>query len=280
VFWGIAGPRQHEYLAGLLAADCAVVENRTFRFSWKKAREAVDTGAPPVIGPLDMYHLHFYPQIYRQRHIPIHYLLLVGYDEGAAYVHDTDKADVQAIPLEELQAAWDVNVPGMGKRNRLAVFRIPQDPPPTASLVRKAIADQCRTMLHPPVSLVGIPAMEKLAREIADWPEELGEQVAYKCLRQMREFLNSPPDLEGDHLTAGRDVYVAFLREAGTVAEVDLAEAIRLLEETVGVIPRLAAAIAEDRLVDASALVRRIAVGETKAYEEIGGVAGFAEGEE
>jgi hypothetical protein len=280
VFWGIAGPRQHEYLAGLLAADYEVVENRTFRFSWRKAREAVDTGAPPVIGPLDMYHLHFYPEIYRQRHIPIHYLLLVGYDEASAYVHDTEKADVQAIPLEELQAAWDVNVPGMGKRNRLAVFRIPQDPPPTASLVRKAIADQCQTILHPPVSLVGVPAMEKLAREIAGWPEELGEQVANKCLRQMREFLNSPPDLEGDHLTAGRDLYVAFLREAGSVAEVDLAKAIRLLEETVGVIPRLAAAIAEDRLVDASALVRRIAVGETKAYEELGRVVGFAEGEE
>jgi hypothetical protein len=277
VFWGIAGPRQHEYLAGLLGADYAVVENRTFRFSWKKARESVDAGAPPVIGPLDMFHLDFYPEIYHQRHIPIHYLLLVGYDDTMAFVHDTDKVDVQAIPLDELRAAWDVNVPGMGKRNRLAVLRIPEGLLPTATLIRKSVADQCRMMLHPPVSLVGIPAMEKLAREIAGWPEELGEDVANKCLRQVREFLNSPPDLEGDHLTAGRDLYVAFLREAGPMAGLDLAEAIRRLEETMGIIPRLAEAIAEDRLEDASAFVRRIAVGEAKAYEGLASIVGFAD---
>jgi hypothetical protein len=279
VYWGIAGPRQHEYLAGLFCAEYAVVENRTFRFSWKKAREAVDAGAAPVIGPLDMFHLHFYPEIYRQRHIPIHYLLLLGYDHDVAYVHDTDKDDVQALPLDELKAAWDVNVPGMGKRNRLAVLNIPRDLPPTGTLIRTSIADQCRTMLNPPVSLVGIPAMEKLAREIARWPEELGEEVANKCLRQMREFLNSPPDLEGDHLTAGRDLYVAFLQEAGPMAGLELAEAIRRLEATIGIIPLLAEAIAEDRLEDASALVRRIAVGESEAYEELGRIVGFAKSE-
>jgi hypothetical protein len=119
--------------------------------------------------------------------------------------------------------------------------------------------------------------MEKLAREIAGWPEELGEDVANKCLRQVREFLNSPPDLEGDHLTAGRDLYVAFLREAGPMAGLDLAEAIRRLEETMGIIPRLAEAIAEDRLEDASAFVRRIAVGEAKAYEGLASIVGFAD---
>ena len=121
--------------------------------------------------------------------------------------------------------------------------------------------------------------MEKLAREIAGWPEELGEDVANKCLHQVREFLNSPPDLEGDHMTAGRDLYVAFLREAGPMAGLDLAEAIGGLEETIGIIPRLAEAIAEDRLEDASALFRRIAVGEAEAYEELGSIVEFAESE-
>ena len=30
---------------------------------------------------VDMFHLHFYEDIYHKRHIPIHYVLLVGYDE-------------------------------------------------------------------------------------------------------------------------------------------------------------------------------------------------------
>jgi hypothetical protein len=207
VYWGVAGPRQHRYLAELLDAGYTEVENRSFEFSWRKAREAVDAGTPPVIGPLDMFHLHFYEPIYRQRHIPIHYLLLIGYDDEKAYVYDTGHDDVQTVPLNELEQAWDVNVPGLGKRNRLAIFDIPESFASTDELIRKSITDQYQGMLHPPVSMVGIPAMKKVAREIARWPQELGDAIADKCLRQVREYLNSPPDPEGDHLTAGRDIY-------------------------------------------------------------------------
>ena len=99
--------------------------------------------------------------IYHQRHIPIHYLLLVGYDDSNAYVHDTGMQAVQAIPLTELEMAWNVNVPGLGKRNRLAILDIPKEIAPTDELIRRSIGDQCKTMLKPPVSMIGIPAMEK-----------------------------------------------------------------------------------------------------------------------
>jgi len=175
VYWGIATPRQHRYLAELLEADLAEIEKRTFKFSWGKARAALDAGTPPVLGPLDMFHLHYYESIYHQRHIPIHLVLLVGYDDERAYVHDTDTDDVQAIPLEELQLAWDVNVPALGKRNRLVVLDVPQDLPATDTLVRRSIADQCASMLHPPVSMVGIPAMKKVAREITGGRRSSGQ---------------------------------------------------------------------------------------------------------
>lgn len=56
---------------------------------------------------------------------PIHYVLLVRFDDQNAYVHDTDKPSVQTIPLEELRLSWNVNVPAMGKKNRLVTFSIP-----------------------------------------------------------------------------------------------------------------------------------------------------------
>jgi len=90
VYWGTASPRQHKYLADLFEAEYTELENRSFKFTWKKAQEAMDAGIPPILGPLDMFYLHFYEGIYHQRHIPIHYLLLVGYDAENAYVHDTD----------------------------------------------------------------------------------------------------------------------------------------------------------------------------------------------
>jgi hypothetical protein len=279
VYWGVAGHRQHKYLAELLDAGYTVIENRSFKFSWKKAREAVDAGTPPVFGPLDMFYLPFYESMYHKRHIPIHYELLVGYEDEKAYVHDTDKSGVQEIPLNELQLAWDVSVPGLGKRNRLAVFDMPRELAPTDALIRKSIADECQTMLRPPVSMVGIPAMKKVAREIASWPEELGEDIASKCLRQVREYLNSPPDLEGDHLTAGRDQYIRFLQEAGAMAGLDFTEAINRLHESIAAIPRLAEAIRQNRLEDAVGYFHCIAEVETEAYaclSEIVGATGLS----
>jgi hypothetical protein len=266
VYWGVASPRQHRYLADLLGASCTEIEDRSFRFSWQKACQAVDAGTPPVLGPLDMYHLPFYDELYHKRHIPIHYLLLVGYDDQRAYVHDTDLAEVQELQLDELELAWDVHVPGLGKRSRLVTMDVPSELPPDAELIRQSIADQCETMLRPPVSMLGIPAMRKLAREIANWPRELGDEAAAKCLLQVREYLNSPPDLEGSNLTAGRHIYVRFLQEAVDLAGLEIQEAIDRLQETIATVPQLAAAVREHHLEEAASCFARIADGEAEAY--------------
>ncbi len=278
VYTGNATSRQHRHLTELFNADLAGIENRAFKFSWSKVREAIDAGKPSVLGPLDMFHLHYYEDIYHHRHIPIHYVLLVGCDDQKAYVHDTDKADVQAIPLDELQLAWDVNVPGLGKRNRLVTMDIPQQLMPSDMLIRRAIADQCQTMLHPPVSLVGIPAMKKLAREITRWPEELGMVTAAKCLRQVREYLSSPPDLEGHHLTAGRDLYITFLQEAQALAGLDFSKAIDCLHKSIATIPALAEAICQQDLEQAAACFGRVAEVEAQAYSELSKVIGVFQG--
>jgi hypothetical protein len=267
IYWGVAGPRQHKYLAELFEASYTELENRTFKHSWKKAKEAVDAGNPPILGPLDMFYLHFYDEIYHQRHIPIHYLLLVGYDDENAYVHDTDLDDVQTIPLDELEQAWNVNIPGLGKRNRLVTMSIPQEIASNNALIRRSIGDQCKTMLKPPVSMIGIPAMEKVSREIAQWPQVLGEGVADSCLQQVREYLNSPPDLLGNHLTAGRDIYITFLEQAGVMTSLDFSAAIKRFQVAMGLIPKIAEAIQHDDLKDTAAGFASVAGEEKEAYK-------------
>ena len=274
VYWGNSTPRQHRYLAELLGVTFIEIENRSFKFSWGRAREAVEAGTPPVLGPLDMFHLHFYEEIYHRRHIPIHYLLLVGYGDDAAYVRDTGQDDVQEIPLVDLQLAWDVNVPGLGKRNRQAILDIPTALPSTAALICRSLADECRAMLQPPVSMLGLPAMKKVAREIAHWEEELGQETAAKCLRQVREYLSSPPDPEGGHLTAGRDLYITFLHEAGAMANLDFSAAIDRLRRSQAAIPALAEAIRRNDLEEAADCFRRIAEAEEEGYLALGSIVG------
>ncbi len=274
VYTGIATPRQHRYLAELLGMDLKVVENRAFKFAWGLAQAALDQGKPPILGPLDMFHLPYYSELYHRRHIPIHFVLLVGYDRETAYLHDTGEEAVQAVPLAELQRAWDVNSPGLGKRNRLTILEIPNELPPDAALIRKSVADECRMMLHPPVSMVGIPAMKKLAREIVHWPVALGDEAAAHCLLQVREYLNMPPDLEGNHLTAGRDVYIEFLKEAGEMSGLDFSPAVRWLGTSMAAVPDLAGAIRRADLEQAAAGFEHMAEWETAAFREMARVVG------
>jgi hypothetical protein len=124
-------------------------------------------------------------------------------------------------------------------------------------------------MLHPPVSMLGIPAMKKIAAEIAGWPEELGAETADRCLRQVREYLSSPPDAEGRHLTAGRDRYVAFLQDAGEMAGIDFSRAIQRLCESMEAVPELAGAIERRDLQRAGTCFERMAAAETAAYREL-----------
>jgi hypothetical protein len=106
-----------------------------------------------------MFHLPFNPGIYHLRHIRIHFVLLVGCYGEHAIVLNTSWDEVQQISLDELELAWNVNVPGMGKHNRLATFNLTDELGPTDRLVTKAIHDQCQLMLKPPVSILGIPTM-------------------------------------------------------------------------------------------------------------------------
>ncbi len=269
VYWGAAPPHQHADLAELLGAACTVSEGCTFKHAWDQACRALEAGTPPVLGPLDMYHLPYYRHIYHRRHIPIHYLLLVGFDERNAYVYDTDKADLQAVPLEELRLAWDVNVPAMGKRNRLVVFDIPQTLPPDAALVRRTIADKCRFMQHPPTGLMGIKGMRTLARQMVGWPLELGETAADACLLQVREYLNTPPDLSGDNLTAARYLYVTFLEEAGEMAGLDFSGPVGQLRRSMAEVPLVAQALQSGELEKAAGSVERMAGFEEQAYSQL-----------
>lgn len=269
MFTGNATPRQHRYLAELLGASFSENEGRSYKTAWKKAQEALDAGNPPILGPLDMFHLHYYSSLYQHQHVPIHFVLLVGYDDTNAFILDTGFPETQAIPLDELRLAWDVNTPGVGRRNRVAVLEIPQGLASVDAIVRKAIADQCQTMLRPLVSMLGIPAMLKLADEIVHWPKELGEQTARECLHQVREYLNSPPDAQGDHLTAGRDHYTAFLHEAGGFTGLDFATPIEYLSQSMAIIPGLARAISRGELDAASQCFRQMAAFETQAFQEL-----------
>ena len=186
VYWGNNSRYLLQDLSQIIGFTQLVSEGKSFRKEFPKIKEYLDNDEPVMVGALDMFYLHYYPELYEREHVPIHYLLVVGYDDEmqVVYAHDCSISGVQEIPYAEFEKSLDVNVPGMSKRNTYRVFRLPQRMPPEVEIAEKGFAHKASRMLKPPVSMFGIPAMRKLAKEIVSWADKdcYNHMVAYAGL--------------------------------------------------------------------------------------------------
>jgi len=226
VFWGMQIAKyQYKALADVVGFDWQMLEGRSFRYSFARAKESIDQGIPTLLGAVDMYNLPYYERFYHKIHIPFHHVLMVGYDDTQeqVLVLDCDRAEAQAIPYADLEAAWNVHIPGMSKRNTFYTFKFNGQVADVESIAHEGLRKHSAFMLNPPTSMFGIKGMRKLVRELRQWPAELGRAQTEVCLRHLVEFTGVPPmppfrligwqgDEPEDH-TAGRVGFAQLLRQ-------------------------------------------------------------------
>jgi hypothetical protein len=290
VFWGAQIAKyQYEELAGVVGFRWEMVAGRSFPFTLKRAKQAIDQGNPALLGALDMYHLPYYDKFYHMYHIPIHHVLMVGYDDEreAILVLDCDRADLQLVPYTDLEPAWNVNVPGLGKKNTFYTFYFDDQVADVETIARKGLAKRATEMLEAPVSMLGIKGMRKLARELAQWPEELTSNQLECSLRHLAEFTGFPPmppnRLTGYHDASdnhggGRDIFAGLLRRmAADCTEPAWTEAANLFDQSSRTLEEMTDIIVDfllgerDYLNPASTAIMAIADLEEQAFELIAG---------
>lgn len=218
VYWG-ANPK---YLLGdlenIIGFKQVLTENKVFKNTFPKLKQYIDNGQPVVAGALDMYYLHYYRDIYKKQHIPIHYVLVVGYDDQKeeVYIHDCTFDGVQNVSYEEFEKSLNVNVPGMSKKNTIRAFILPDKLPSKLETARKGFNLRAEKMLNPPVSMLGIPAMKKLSKEIFNWENE-------KCFDHLVTYATIPPHLpESFENSNGMRFWKSrVINELGTKYEMD-----------------------------------------------------------
>jgi hypothetical protein len=195
IFWGATTQQQYETLKDVVGFKWSLVEGRSYSYAFGRAKEYVDQGVPVILGALDMYHLPYHEKFYHNFHVPIHYVLMVGYDDEqeAVLVHDCDRAEIQKIPYQDLQLAWNVNVPGLSKKNTLFTLEFDGQTADVATIVHEGLRKKANFMLEPPVSMFGIKGIRKLARELLHWSEELSEEQFDASLRHLVEYTGFPP---------------------------------------------------------------------------------------
>ncbi len=188
VFWGANPKYLIKDLASIIGFEDEVIEGRSFDFTFSRVEEFINRGQPVVAGALDMYYLHYYPDLYGKQHVPIHYVLVTGYDndQKTIFVHDCGYKGVQTIAYDDFEKSLNVTVPGMSKKNTIRAFKLPHQLPSELEVARKGFSQKAKRFLNPPVKLFGIPAMHKLAKDIFKWDNQ-------KCFEHMATYATTPP---------------------------------------------------------------------------------------
>jgi len=188
VYWGANPKYLMKDLANIIGFEVKAIEGRSYKFTFSRLKDFIDGERPVVAGALDMYYLHYYPELYKKQHVPIHYVLVVGYDdeEQVVFVHDCSHENIQKISYDEFEKSLDVKVPGMSKRNTIRAFNLPKKIPSEFEVAKKGFSIKAERFLNPPVRLFGVPAMRKLAKEIFEWDNK-------KCFEHMVTYATTPP---------------------------------------------------------------------------------------
>ena len=198
--WGDGRVKQmYTSIADSVGFSFKYIENRRFSYAMKVAKSEIDKGFPVVLGPLDMYYLNYYPKIFHQQHIPIHYIMMVGYDDekGCAYIQDCGAPGVCELSYEVLEQALDIEKSSLGTPNTVCLIRFQEQVPSVIELAKENFAKKARFQLNSPVGFLGIRGMRKLADEIDLWKEELSQEDYIASLRNTVMFTGTVPCLPG-----------------------------------------------------------------------------------
>jgi hypothetical protein len=203
IFFGINTKNQYDNICKIMDCTYKKYENLIFESTLNKIKDYIKKGYPVIIGPLDMYYLP-YMKFYQNTHIPIHYLMIIGFDntKKEAIVYDCDKESEQRIDFVLLKDALNVSVPGIGKKNTFHIFTWPNKIPALKDIAYRSISFKVNFMLNPPINSLGIKGMRKFAFEICNWPDNLNNDEIDRCLNNMVEYMNNK--FEGKIYDGGR----------------------------------------------------------------------------
>lgn len=170
---GSIGKREYEFWKSIMGYEVIAGEGKCFRTTWKNVRELLDQDIPVILFGLDMFHLPYQSKFYHKQHIPGHVVLMIGYDEVNAYVHDNSKTKVQIIPIVELELAWAEDYIGISKKN--AYFGIDMKTPETdvARIVQKGIGKNAEAYLSSPLSFMGRRGLNRFIAEFPKWADNM-----------------------------------------------------------------------------------------------------------
>ncbi|NFE79075.1 DUF4872 domain-containing protein [Clostridium sporogenes] len=264
------------------------IEGRKFDYIIKRAKKQIDNERPVVLGCLDMYYLSYYPKFYYKEHIPIHYILMVGYDdeEQCAYIYDCGIEEIQKIKYETLKKALNIEKTSLSDKNSMCLIEFDDEIKSIREIAIKGFYEKANQMLNPKMGFCGIPGMRKLSKEIINWKEELTSLEYETALRNIVMCTGTVPILpnrllmieekdEIEHQAARREYGALLIELAEKYGFQEWKEAGNLFSKSGIIIQEMTDLIVKYLLKESKELnglpnmINQIADFEEKAYQNI-----------
>ena len=193
--------KTYDRIKDIIGLNYQISEGKTLKYALKSIKREIDAGNPVILGPLDMYYLP-YLKMYHKEHIPMHYVLMVGYDEekDCMLIYDCDREKLQELPQMELIQAWNIEKNEVGDKNGFIRFSLSEN-----TIDKYKLADICfrnkamRQLCNKP-DFVGVNAYNKIALEFPSWKDKFSEEEYRNVLVAITEFFGMVPKLPNEIL--------------------------------------------------------------------------------
>ena len=153
----------YENLKEELGLDYKIIGGTTVKYAKKSIKKEIDEGNPVILGPLDMFYLP-YLKMYHAEHIPIHYVMMTGYDEekDCVLIYDCDREEMIELAMSDLELAWDIEKNGVGDKNGFIKIQLGDNLPDKYTLSRNCLLKKAERQFREKPNILGISAYEKI----------------------------------------------------------------------------------------------------------------------
>ncbi len=186
----------YDQIKEVLGLRYQISEGRTLSYALSSIKKEIDEGNPVILGPLDMYHLP-YLKMYHKMHIPMHYVLMVGYDErkDCVLIYDCDRIELIELPKQELIKAWAIEKNVVGDNNGFIRFTLCENPKELYQLAYICLKKKAERQLREKPDFIGVNAYTKIAKELKKLESRYSKAELKEILASLTEFFGTVPKL-------------------------------------------------------------------------------------
>ncbi|WP_455716853.1 BtrH N-terminal domain-containing protein [Anaerosporobacter sp.] len=188
--------KTYNQIKDILGLTYQISEGKTLEYALKSVKQEIDQGKPVILGPLDMYHLPCL-KMYHITHIPIHYVLMVGYDDekGCVLIYDCDRIELLELSIEDLIKAWQIEKNIVGDKNGFIRFNLSDELPSKYELAEVCLRKKAMRQLCKKPDFIGVNAYRKIAKEFPTWRKNYPKDEYKRLLASLTEFFGMVPKL-------------------------------------------------------------------------------------